>query len=183
MGLDVAGFFACRQIPRIPAANPQKQFNPNFPAEVWRQLRAMRGDRPLWLAVIGNTYFNFLGALLLLNIFFYGADVLHVSETKIGLLSVALALGIGLGSLAAGYLSGGKIEYGLVPLGAFGLSIAAAALALPELSVKSSLLLLALLGFSGGFFIVPIAALLQHKPDRDKKGAVLATANWLSFVG
>ncbi len=183
IALAVFGFFSCLGVTKIPAANPQKKFSLNFPAEVWRQLRAMRGDRPLWLAVIGNTYFNFLGALLLLNLFFYGADVLHVDETKIGLLNVALALGIGLGSVAAGYLSGGKIEYGLVPLGAFGLSIFSALLALPDLSVAKAVALLALLGFFGGFFIVPIAALLQHKPARENKGEVQATANLLSFVG
>src|SRR5208282_4184950 len=121
--LAVAGFFACLGITKIPAASPQKKFNPNFPAEIWRQVRAMRGDRPLWLALCGNTYFNFLGMLLLLNLFFYGSEILHVDEMHIGLLNVALALGIGLGSVAAGYLSGGKIEYGLVPLGAFGLSV------------------------------------------------------------
>ena len=183
IALAAFGFMTCLGITKIPAANPQKRFNLNFPAEVWRQLRAMRGDRPLWLAVIGNTYFNFLGALMLLNLFFYGADVLHVDETKIGLLNVALALGIGLGSVAAGYLSGGKIEYGLVPLGAFGLSVFSALLAWPGAGVEISYALLALLGFAGGFFIVPIAALLQHKPARENKGQVQATANLLSFVG
>jgi acyl-[acyl-carrier-protein]-phospholipid O-acyltransferase/long-chain-fatty-acid--[acyl-carrier-protein] ligase len=183
IGLAVIGFFSCLQITKIPAANPQKKFNLNFPDEVWRQLRAMRGDRPLWLAIIGNTYFSFVGALLLLNLFFYGADVLHVDETKTGLLTVALALGIGSGSVAAGYLSGGKIEYGLVPLGAFGLSIFSALLALPHLSVTKAVVLLALLGFAGGFFIVPIAALLQHRPARENKGQIQATANLLSFVG
>jgi acyl-[acyl-carrier-protein]-phospholipid O-acyltransferase/long-chain-fatty-acid--[acyl-carrier-protein] ligase len=183
IALAIFGFFSCLGITKIPAANPRKKFSPNFPAEVWRQLRAMRGDRPLWLAVIGNIYFNFIGALLLLNLFFYGANVLHVDETKIGLLNVALALGIGLGSVAAGYLSGGKIEYGLVPLGAFGLAVFSALLALPNLSVTNAVVLLALLGFSGGFFIVPIAALLQHKPARENKGEVQATANLLSFVG
>ncbi len=143
----------------------------------------MRGDRPLWLALVGNTFFNFIGALLLLNLFFYGADVLHVSETQIGLLNVALALGIGLGSVAAGYLSGGKIEYGLVPMGAFGLAIFLALLALPGLSVTKAIVLLALLGLSGGFYIVPIAALLQHRPARENKGEVQALMNWLSFVG
>jgi acyl-[acyl-carrier-protein]-phospholipid O-acyltransferase/long-chain-fatty-acid--[acyl-carrier-protein] ligase len=183
MALAIFGFFACLGITRVPAADPAKRFRANFPAEVWRQLRAMRGDRPLWLAVIGNTYFNFLGALLLLNLFFYGADVLKVDETHIGFLNVSLALGIGLGSVAAGYLSGGKIEYGLVPLGALGLSIFSALLALPGLSTAQALVLLALLGFTGGFFIVPISALLQHKPSRETKGEVQATANLLSFVG
>src|SRR5208337_1049230 len=79
IALAVVGFFSCLGITRIPAADPQKQFNPNFPAEIWRQVRAMRGDRPLWLALCGNTYFNFLGMLLLLNLFFYGSETLHVS--------------------------------------------------------------------------------------------------------
>jgi len=183
MTLAVVGFGSGLAITKIPAANPQKKFNPNFPAEIWRLLRAMRGDRPLWLALIGNTYFNFLGMLLLLNLFFYGAETLHVSAAHIGLLNVALALGIGLGSLAAGYLSGGKIEHGLVPLGAFGLAIFSGLLARPTVTVDESYVLLALLGLAGGFFIVPIAALLQHQPARENKGEVQALANWLSFVG
>src|SRR6185503_8960072 len=56
-------------------------------------------------------------------------------------------------------------------------------LALPHPSLAKGIVLLALLGFSGGFFIVPIAALLQHKPARENKGQVQATANWCSFVG
>ena len=183
IALAVVGLIACLGVTRIPAANPDKKFNPFFPTEIWRQLRAMRGDRPLWLALVGNTYFSFLGMLLLLNIFFYGSEILHVDETSIGLLNVALALGIGLGSVTAGYLSGGKIEYGLVPLGAFGLSIFSALLAWPHAGFGTSLVLLALLGFAGGFFIVPVSALLQHRPVRENKGQVQATANWMSFVG
>jgi acyl-[acyl-carrier-protein]-phospholipid O-acyltransferase/long-chain-fatty-acid--[acyl-carrier-protein] ligase len=177
------GFVTCLGISRVPAANPGKKFNANFPGEVWAQIRLWRKDRPMFLAAAGNTYFNFLGALLLLNLFFYGADVLHVDETKIGFLNVALALGIGLGSVAAGYLSGGKIEYGLVPLGAIGLSVFSALLAQTGLSFNTALALLALLGFAGGFFIVPISALLQHRPDKTAKGETLAAANLLSFVG
>jgi len=183
VGLAVIGFFSCLGITKIPAANPRKKFQANFPVEIWRQLRTLRGDRPLWLALAGNTYFNFLGMLLLLNLFFYGSETLQVTETQIGYLNAALALGIGLGSVAAGYLSGGKIEYGLVPLGAFGLSIFSAWLACPAVTLGQSFGLLALLGFAGGFFIVPVAALLQHRPSRENKGQVQATANWLAFVG
>src|SRR5208282_4085712 len=52
-----------------------------------------------------------------------------------------------------------------------------------NLSVNAALVRLALLGFAGGFFIVPIAALLQHRPDKTVKGETLAAANLLSFVG
>jgi len=146
-------------------------------------MRSWRGDRPLILSVIGNTYFSFLGQLLFLNLFFYGLEVWRLDEMGIGRLWMSLALGIGVGSVAAGYLSGGKIEYGLVPLGALGMSVVSALLALPGGSVAQAMALIAALGFTGGFFIVPISALLQHRPDKDKKGEVLATANLLSFVG
>ena len=42
---------------------------------------------------------------------------------------------------------------------------------------------LALLGFSGGLFIVPIAAVIQHRPSADSKGATQGAANLLSFIG
>jgi acyl-[acyl-carrier-protein]-phospholipid O-acyltransferase / long-chain-fatty-acid--[acyl-carrier-protein] ligase len=170
-------------ITRVPAADPRRKFRANFVGNLFSQMHSWRGDRPLILAMLGNTYFNFLGALLLLNAFFFGAGVLKVGEAQIGWLYAALALGIGLGSVTAGYLSGGKIEYGLVPFGAVGLSVASLLLAAPGLSLWGSLVRLAFLGFAGGFFIVPISALLQHRPDRSKKGEVLAAANLLSFVG
>src|SRR5204863_5038692 len=95
----------------------------------------------------------------------------------------AIAIGIGLGSFAAGHLSGGKIEYGLIPLGSLGMTILGLCLAIPDLSFRAVLLLLAALGLFGGFFIVPISALIQHQPEEAKKGIVIGAANWLSFVG
>ncbi len=80
IALAVIGLISCFGITKIPAANPAKKFNPNFPVEIWRQLRAMRGDRPLWLALIGNTYFNFLGMLLLLICFFMVRNVAGGSD-------------------------------------------------------------------------------------------------------
>jgi acyl-[acyl-carrier-protein]-phospholipid O-acyltransferase/long-chain-fatty-acid--[acyl-carrier-protein] ligase len=109
--------------------------------------------------------------------------VLHVSETRGGYLMAAVALGIGLGSLAAGYLSGNKIETGLIPLGALGVTGFAAALSGNPFSFAWTGVMLALLGFFAGFFIVPINAMLQHRPPGDRKGGVLAAANLLSFVG
>lgn len=179
-GLGLATSFA---VTRVPAADPSRKFRINFVAELFRQLKGFRQDRPLVLALAGNTYFSFLGALLLLNLFFYGYVTLNVTELHIGYLNVALALGIGLGSVAAGYLSGGKIEYGLVPLGALGLSAASMSLGCGVPSFTGALARLALLGFAGGFFIVPVSALLQHRPAPEQKGEVLAAANLLSFVG
>jgi acyl-[acyl-carrier-protein]-phospholipid O-acyltransferase / long-chain-fatty-acid--[acyl-carrier-protein] ligase len=181
--LAFLGLGASLGITRLPAADPGRKFHDDLLSQIVQQLRSAYRDRSLALAFLGNTYFSFLGQLLLLNLFFYGAYVLHVGDVKIGFLNMALALGIGVGSVAAGYASGGRIEYGLVPYGAFGLSIVSALLAVPGWSVNAALVWLALMGFAGGFFIVPVSAILQHEPEPSKKGEVLAAANWLSFVG
>ena len=146
--------------------------------------RLIRRDRPLWLAVVGNAYFFAIAALIQFLIVIYAKDVLHISDpVKAGYLQAAIAIGIGLGSFAAGYLSGGKIETGLIPFGAVGLTVCAACLGQPRLSFGEVAAGLAALGFFGGFFIVPVSAMLQHRPAREQKGGVLAAANLLSFVG
>jgi acyl-[acyl-carrier-protein]-phospholipid O-acyltransferase/long-chain-fatty-acid--[acyl-carrier-protein] ligase len=183
IALAFLGLVASLGITHVPAANPAKTFRLNFVGDLLDRLRPLRSDRPMVLAITGNIYFSFLGSLLLLNLFFYGHGVLHVSKLQTGYLNGVLALGIGFGSVAAGYLSGGKIEYGLVPLGALGMSVVCLSLGVPNLSFAEALVRLALLGFFGGFFIVPVMALLQHRPDKAKKGEVLAAANLLSFVG
>jgi acyl-[acyl-carrier-protein]-phospholipid O-acyltransferase / long-chain-fatty-acid--[acyl-carrier-protein] ligase len=170
-------------ISRVPAADPSRKFRFNIFGDLIKQVQVVRPDRALHLAVVGNTYFWFLGALLQFVIVFYGREVLHIDETHGGYLQAALAIGIGLGSYAAGLLSAGKIEYGLIPLGAIGMSLFAFAISIHGLTFLQVVLLLAALGFSGGFFIVPINALIQHRPAEDKKGSVIAFANFLSFVG
>ena len=183
LGFTVIGLMWSFGISRVPAADPSKRFHPASLIDVWSPMKLIRGDRVLWLAVLGNTYFFFVAGLLQFDIFIYGQDVLHIRATEGGFLQAAVAIGIGLGSFAAGYLSAGKIEYGLIPLGSMGMTVLGLCLAIPDLSFRAVLLLLAGLGFFGGFFIVPISALIQHRPEEDKKGGVIGAANWLSFVG
>jgi len=183
LGFTVIGLVWSFGIGRVPAADPAKRFHLVSLIDVWSPMKLIRSDRVLWLAVLGNTYFFFVAGLLQFNIFIYGQDVLHIRSTEGGFLQAAIAIGIGLGSFAAGYLSAGKIEYGLIPLGSMGMTVLGLCLAIPHLSFRAVLLLLAALGFFGGFFIVPVSASIQHRPEEDKKGVVIGTANWLSFVG
>lgn len=177
------GWLASLGITRVPAADPARRFRLNFVGDLWRQIGEMRKDRVLFLAVAGNTFCWFLGMLLQLNILFYGAEVLSLSEARIGLLMVALAIGVGLGSYAAGHLSGKKIEYGLIPLGAIGITVFSVALSLPGISPGQVGAFLVLLGFFAGFFAVPINALIQYRPAEEVRGSILGAANLLSFVG
>jgi acyl-[acyl-carrier-protein]-phospholipid O-acyltransferase/long-chain-fatty-acid--[acyl-carrier-protein] ligase len=183
LACTTVGLVSSFGISRVPAAAPERAFQLSAVANIWSPIRLMRADKALWLAFLGNTYFFFLAAILQYNILVYGQDTLHITATRGGFLQAAVALGIGLGSVAAGFLSGGKIEYGLIPLGSLGMTILGLALAIPGLSFVTVLVLLAALGFASGFFIVPVSALLQHRPPDNEKGAVLATVNWFSWVG
>ncbi len=181
--LAITGTIISIQIDPVPAANPGARYRLNFLSEVVRYLRVAREDRILWLAVLGSTYFWFLGILLLNNVLIYGSHTLHLEVTSIAILKAALCLGIGLGSFMAGHLSGHKIEYGLIPLGGLGVTGFLVALSFPFWGFMQALVLLILVGFFSGFFIVPINALLQQRPDPKIKGSFLAMANLMTFVG
>ncbi len=183
--LALVGLFTSFGIDRVPPANPSNQWSANFIGDLFGQLRTIRRDRVLMLAVLGNAYFFFLAALIQqYTIYAYGKDLLALDEGQItSYLMPAIALGIGVGSFAAGYLSGNKIEYGLVPLGSLGMTVFGAFLALPGRELPGVVTGLALYGFFAGFFIVPVTALIQHRPDPTEKGAVIAASNLLSFVG
>jgi acyl-[acyl-carrier-protein]-phospholipid O-acyltransferase/long-chain-fatty-acid--[acyl-carrier-protein] ligase len=143
----------------------------------------MRMDRDLWRANWGNAGFFFVAALVQMNLMIYAQDVLHLSTSKNAYLNLALALGIGFGSVAAGYASRGRIEYRLVPIGAVGLAACSVPMGVPGVSFMTFVLCLIGLGFAAGLFIVPIAAVLQHRPAPEDKGAVQGAANVLSFIG
>ena len=138
---------------------------------LFSQWRLIRRDRVLRLAVIGNTFFWFLATLLFLNLFTHGRFALLCDKPHLSYLMAGLSIGIGLGSVAAGYLSGGKIEYGLVPLGLVGLTMFSALLARPELGFRRCVLAPGgACGFSPAFLHVPVNAIMQHRPAPGGQG-------------
>jgi len=183
LALAGVGLVTSLGITRVPAAAPGKRLTLNVLGDFAAQMRLIGKNRVLALAVLGNVWFTFLGFFIQQNTLFFGTDTLHAGETGASILIAALGIGIGIGSVVAGYLSGGKIEYGLVPLGSLGMTVFGATLVWSHAGYVSSLVLLAIVGFFGGFFYVPIAAIMQHLPAKGEKGGVLAAANLLSFVG
>jgi len=167
-------------IDRVPPAAPEKRFRANFIGDLWKQIKLMRKDQPLFLAVLGNTYFWFLGSLLFSTVVVYGPDVLHVGQTKTGYLNATLAVGIGIGSMVAGLVSSNKFEYHSARF--HGMTLTGIALGTMHVGITGSALLLATLGFWAGFFAVPVNALIQHCPAEENKG-IIAASNLLSFVG
>jgi acyl-[acyl-carrier-protein]-phospholipid O-acyltransferase/long-chain-fatty-acid--[acyl-carrier-protein] ligase len=181
--LTIIGLLISLRITRVPAADPTRRFDWNVPREFFVETHRLWRDNVLRVAVLANTFFWFLGSLLLLNIVLYATDILHVDDQHGSYLLAALSLGIGIGSFLAGYASAGKIEHGMILPGMIGIMAMSALLARPGLSFLIVAILLALLGTAGGFFVVPVNALIQRLPAPEEKGRTIAVANLLSFVG
>jgi MFS family permease len=183
LSLTAAGLLVSLKITRVPAADPKRRFDWNVPREFFAETCRLWRNNMLRVAILANTFFWFLGSLLLLNIVLYATDVLHVDDQHSSYLLAALSLGIGIGSFLAGYASAGKIEHGMILPGMMGILVMSAILASPRLNFATVALFLAFLGIAGGFFVVPVNALIQRIPRPEEKGRTIAVANLLSFVG
>lgn len=183
--LSVIGVVSSHFVTPVAAANPGQKLPLNPWKGVWTYLKVYTADRWLLLALLGTIYFWFVGQLMQMNIveFSKSAELgLTTDAAKTNLLA-ALAVGICVGSVVSGYLAGGKIEGGLVPLGALGLTVFLGCLALPGLSYGAVLWLLFGVGFSAGFYEIPLAATIQQRSPDESKGGMLAAMNLMTFGG
>jgi acyl-[acyl-carrier-protein]-phospholipid O-acyltransferase/long-chain-fatty-acid--[acyl-carrier-protein] ligase len=182
VAVAVAGLMTSLRITRVPASGAHKPFRLNPWAEIRDGLRRVYSDRPLWLCILGVSYFWFLGAALQVSVLLYGKDVIGAGDLGTSLLVTGLAVGIGLGSLIAGRWSGDKVELGLVPLGAVGMG--ASCLLISMLNTFGPAMgAMVLLGLSGGFFIVPLQAFLQARSPERERGRIFAANNFLNTGG
>jgi 1-acyl-sn-glycerol-3-phosphate acyltransferase len=194
------GYLASRQIPHTPASDPGLRVNWNLFSETAKNWRMIRSQRTLWLCVLGNSWLWFYGAIFLAQVPGYTKDVLHGNEGVTTLLLAMFSIGIGIGSLLCEKLSGGRIEIGLVPVGAFGMTVMAVLLALvPADPVAAATVLdvhaflqqphaphilacYALIGAFGGIYIVPLYAMLQTRGDARTVARVIASNNILNAI-
>jgi acyl-[acyl-carrier-protein]-phospholipid O-acyltransferase/long-chain-fatty-acid--[acyl-carrier-protein] ligase len=158
----------------------------NFLGEAWRNIRAVKRDRALFLSVLGVSYFWLMASLFQLNFYIYGYKVMDFGERVelgIGLYLALAGVGIGVGSVLAGKLSGDKVEFGLVPVGAACMAVFSLLLYFVGGSNLAVGITLLLLGAGSGFYLIPLAAFIQQRAPRDGKGTVIATNNFVSFTG
>ncbi|XYJ11893.1 MFS transporter [Telluria sp. B2] len=197
--MALLGLAASWRIPPSPAPAPELRISKNFAAESVCNLRYSSQNRTVFLSMLGNSWFWFYGALVLSQFPVYAKDYLHGDHSVFVLLLTVFSLGIGAGSLLCEKLSGRKVEIGLVPFGSIGLSVfgidlyfasqaftntatvdAFALLALPgTLRILADLVLI---GVFGGFFIVPLFALIQTRCDPKHVSRTIAGMNILNAL-
>jgi len=121
--LAVTGYLSSRHIPLTPSLNEGLKINWNFFSETVRNIKFLKRNRTVFLSVLGISWFWFLGATYLVQLPSYTKTVLGGNEQVVTLLLTLFTLGIGTGSLLCNWLSGNKIEIGLVPFGSIGLTV------------------------------------------------------------
>ena len=198
----VIGYFASRGIPVAPAPAPMLKINPNPLTETWRNIGFARENRTVFLSILGISWFWLYGALFLAQFPAFGKDVLGGGEGAVTLLLAVFTVGIGIGSLLCERLSARHVELGLVPFGSigltiFGLDLALASMLLAPVAAAAPLPVgallaqattwrimadLLLLGLFGGFFIVPLYALVQLRSAPEQRARIIAANNILNAL-
>jgi acyl-[acyl-carrier-protein]-phospholipid O-acyltransferase/long-chain-fatty-acid--[acyl-carrier-protein] ligase len=180
LGVAVVGWLTSLLITPFAAAAPDRVFPKRILTAAWSDLRQLFRHAGLFRVALGTAFFWSVASLAQLNVDALVIEQLGKSQTDVAAALACLAVGVGAGSILAGYLSGGKVELGLVPLGAGGVALFAMLL---NFVSQGYLVWLFLLGASGGVFSVPLAAYMQDRSPSDSRGAILAAGNFLSFAG
>lgn len=199
LAVALLGWLASREIPKSPAGDPALALVPNPITETWKVIRFTLENRVVFRSILGISWFWFYGATLLTQIPNYTLLHLGGNEQVVTLLLATFVVGIAAGSLLCERMSGHKVEIGLVPFGAIGLTIFAfdLALASPDaasgapagiaafLSSPGSVRILAdltLMALFGGFYSVPLYALIQQRTESAKLARVIAGNNILNAL-
>ena len=195
-----AGRAISSAVPATPAPQPDLRVNWNPVTETLRNLALARENRTVFLSLLGISWLWFVGATFLTSFFSFAKDVLSANPDVVTVLLATFSLGIGGGSLLCERLSNRRVEVGLVPLGSIGMSVFAidlyfASHALPSaghlldvgefLSRPAHWRILAdlfLLAMFGGFYSVPLYALIQSRSQPTHRARIIAANNILNAL-
>ena len=203
LALAVAGRVVAQWVPATPSTVPDLRVNWNPVSETWRNLKLAHGNLVVFRSLLGISWMWFFGAVFLSQFPAFAKDVLHGNEHVASLLLVVFSVGIGVGSLLCETLSRRHVEIGLVPMGAFGMTVFAvdlyfAARGLAPSSTPLTLALftsgseawahwrvlldLALLALFAGLYSVPMYALIQLRAQPTHRARIIAANNILNAL-
>jgi len=198
-GVAVCGYLASRQVPETRAADPALTISWNAWTETWRIVGFAREKRDVYLSILGISWFWFFGSAMTLQVPAYTLVILNGNEVVTTALLVAFAVGVGIGSLLCERMSGHRIELGLVPFGSIGLSLfaidlyfaqpiatSASVASVGEFLARSGswrvLTDIMLLGAFGGFYSVPLYALIQQRSEPTHLSRIIAANNIINAI-
>ncbi len=199
IGVACSRWPVSRQIPHSPAPDPTLKVNWNVFSETANIVQLIRKDRTIFLSILGISWFWCYGSLFLSQFPNYSKEVIGGNEQLVTLFLTCFSFGIGIGSVLCERLSGHKVEMGLVPFGALGLTWFGVDLFFATPAVKAETVIgvlaflqtfagwriaadLFFLGLFGGFFIVPLYALIQFRSEEMYRSRIIAGNNILNAL-
>jgi MFS family permease len=199
VAVAVLGRWMSGRIPPLTASHPDEAINWNPITETVRNLRLARANPKVFQTLLGISWMWFFGAVFLSQFPSFAKEVLHGDAQVASLLLVLFSVGIGAGALLCEYLSRGRVEIGLSPLGAIGMTlfavdlyVAASQLPVSELMgvsvfvaqtahwrIMADLLLLSLFT---GIYSVPMYALIQIESKAHEVARIIAANNIINAI-
>jgi 1-acyl-sn-glycerol-3-phosphate acyltransferase len=198
IAIAVVGYLASRGIPLAPPTAPDLRLNWNPVSETLRVLRITRESRAVFNAILGISWYWFFGTLVVAHLPMYAKQTLGGDASVYTCVLVLFSVGTAIGALMCEKMSGRRVEIGLVPLGAFGLTLFAldlylrGAVAGPTVRNWSAFLQaggswrtvldLTMIGVFSGIYVVPLFAFVQARTPRDRLSRVIAGNNILNAL-
>jgi 1-acyl-sn-glycerol-3-phosphate acyltransferase len=200
LAVAAAGRVVAQFIPTSPAPQPDLTINWNPFSETWANLRIAARKKAVFNSLLGISWLWFVGSIFLTSFTPFAHDVLRGDENVVTVLLAVFSIGIGLGAVLCERLSGRKVEIGLVPFGSIGMTVFAVDLWLASRSlqlgpgvreageflgdrqswrVMADLFLLAMFG---GFFSVPLYAVIQARAEPTHRARIIAANNILNAI-
>ncbi len=198
LAVAIIGYLCSRAIPEAQAVDPELKINWNIFTETIGNIRFINQNPTVLNSVLGISWFWFFGATVLVQIPSFSHNVLGGDEDLMSGLLAMFIIGISTGSLLCERLSGNRVEIGLVPFGSIGLTVfgidlyfASPASPIPGLTLGQFLsdpqywrifIDLLMIGIFGGFYIVPLYALVQERSEPSRRSRVIAGNNILNAL-
>jgi len=193
----VAGIASAALVPPAPSRAPELRIGWNLVAETAGLLRMARGNRPIWLCILGLSWFWTVGATLLAELPSVVRDDLGATEPVFTLMLAFFSVGVALGSVACSRLLRGQVSARLVPFAALGLSVflwdfghavnyagglASVGAVLGSVSGWRMMIDLMLLAMAGGIYSVPLYAIMQERAEPARLARMVAANNVVNAV-
>ena len=197
--MAILGYFFSCKIPSTEPTDPTLKINWNIFSEIKKIIGFSKEKDRIFLYIIGISWFWFYGSVITLQIPAYTINILMGDESLTTFLLATFAIGIGIGSLACERLSRNKIELGITPIGAIGLSLftldlyffssnlnivtpMSIKLFLTNLSNWRLIIDLIMIGAFGGIFSVPFYAAIQEQAEKKFLSRIIAANNIINAI-
>lgn len=207
--IAVVGTFSSLFVRKVPPANSQLKLERSSFAVPPDMVQMLRNDRPLLASLFVSSVFWLLAGMVPSAINALGKIVLHSGDKMTSMLNGIVSIGIAMGCVLGGLISQGKVDFRILRVGALGMMVCLALLAIPAggdisqligadsslerlpglgessqwLGYWGSLGMLLLVGVFTGLFAVPLQVFMQSRPPSDKKGRMIAVMNQANWVG